>query len=154
MTNGASPRDMAKEIKNYVGLYPRLATAHSNYVAKLRKDGVRPDRIEVLSDKYYDRLLTYRTETIARTETQFMLNRGQLTVWQEGSRQGLLPPDSKKVWIVDGNPCEICEPMDGIAVGINESWSLDDGSEVDIPTEAHPNCMCIMDLDMGEGDDE
>lgn len=155
MTQGVSPRQMSEEIRNMVGLYPRLANAHANYVNQLEKKGLHPERVKVLGDRYYQELLTYRAKTIARTETQFMLNRGQLEVWKEGARQGFIPKTAKKVWITDGDPCdEICDPMDGEMVGLYDSWSLPNGDEVDIPTESHPNCQCIMTIEFDEEDDD
>lgn len=154
MNKGVSPRDMAEDIKNYVGLYPRLAQAHQNYIDGLREDGASEDRVSIMGDKYYDKLLDYRAETIARTETQSLLNRGQDEVWKEGARQGLIPSASTRVWQTDGNPCEICEPMDGVEVGLYEPWVLDDGSEVDVPSDTHPNCECLMTLNIPDGGED
>lgn len=152
-TNALSPRQMANQIKDTIGLYPKLATAHANYVKGLQAQKIPEDKVERLGDKYYDKLLDYRSMMIARTESQFMANRGQLEVWREAKNQDLLPAEAKKVWVVDGDPCEICEPMDGVAVGLDEMWSLNNGDIVDIPTEAHPHCFCIMEIQMGdEGD--
>lgn len=150
-TQGLSPRDLAASIKNTVGLYPRLSNAHVNYVKGLKASGMPEAKVEKLGDAYYDKLLTYRSTMIARTESQFMLNRGQLEVWRESSDQGLIPREAKKVWVVDGDPCEICEPMDGIAVGLAESWLLNTGDVVEIPTESHPHCYCIMTIEYGDG---
>lgn len=151
MNRGWSPRDVAEGIKGHIGLTPRLAIAADNYAEKVHGSGlVRPDKAAGMVYAYQNRLLDYRANSIARTETQFMLNRGQLDVWQEAQRQDLLKPTAKKVWITDGNPCEICEPMDGVAVGLNDSWVLSDGSTVDIPTESHPMCMCLMTISTEE----
>lgn len=148
MTEGLTPRDMAGEIKNYIGLYPRLANAHLNYVTGLRDSGMSEEKIAPLSEKYYAKLLDYRSMMIARTETMFMINRGQLEVWRQGQDNGIIPKEAQKVWVVDGDPCEeVCAPMDGEGVGMAESWLLPNGDVVEIPTEAHPNCNCIMTID-------
>lgn len=147
MTRGTSPREMANQIKNYIGLYPRLANAHANYVQGLLASKMAPATVDKLSERYYDKLLAYRSRMIARTETQFMLNRGQLEVWKEGMRQGLIPAEATKVWVVDGDPCPICDEMDGEEVGVHDVWVLPDGMEVDIPTEVHPHCMCLMTIE-------
>jgi hypothetical protein len=148
--NALSPRDLAGQIKNVIGLYPKLANAHTNYVNGLKAQGMSADKVERLGDKYYDKLLNYRSMMIARTESQFMVNRGQLEVWREGANQGLIPKVAKKVWVTDGDPCEICDPMDGIAVDLDDMWSLNNGDVVDIPTESHPHCYCIMTIDYGD----
>lgn len=152
-TEGLSPEDLAGEIRNYVGLYPRLANAHTNYVNKLSEDGLPQDRIDLLSEQYYNRLLDYRATSIARTETNFMINRGQLEVWKQGKNDGIIPKSARKVWVADALACdEICAPMDGEDVGIDESWVLPNGDVADIPTESHPNCNCIMTIEYGDED--
>lgn len=154
-TNALTPRTMSAQIKQTIGLYPRLANAHANYVNNLVAQGMPDDRVELLGGRYYDKLLNYRSQMIAKTETQFMVNRGQLEVWKESSNQDLIPKTARKVWITDGAPCEICDPMDGVSTPLDGFWSLNNGDVVEIPTESHPNCECIMSLEMGdEGDEE
>jgi hypothetical protein len=153
-TKAYTPRQVADEIKNSMGLYPRQQEALVNYRTGLEQDKkIDPDRVDSFVDKYSDRLLDQRAMTIARTETRFATNQGQIEIWNQAADQGLINHQtSKKVWIVDGNPCEICEPMDGVAVPIEESWTLNTGETVDNPTDAHPNCFCGMELEMGEGE--
>lgn len=149
-TQGLTPRDLAGEIKNCIGLYPRLTRAHTNYVNGLKTQGMTEDRIAALSEKYYDKLLSYRAMTIARTETNFMLNRGQLEVWKQGQENGVIPQGAQKTWITDGNPCPECAAMDGEQVGLNEIWVMSDGTPCDVPTDSHPNCECMMTIDYGD----
>lgn len=147
------PNTVAQMIKGSIGLYPRLEQAVDNYRRGLGKQGMDPDRVASLVDKYQDRLLEYRAMMIARTETRMATNQGQLDIWQQGAKQGLIDLNtSKKVWIVDGNPCEICDPMDGIGVGLYDMWTLNDGRVVNIPTESHPHCMCGMEIKYGESE--
>ena len=152
-TNALSPLDMAGEIKNSIGLYPRLSQAHANYVIGLKSKDLPDKKVQELSDAYYDKLLNYRAMTIARSESQFMLNHGQLEVWKEAHRSGLIPKESTKVWEVDGNPCEDCDEMDGEEVGINDVWIMGDGTACDVPSDSHPNCQCVMTINMN-GEEE
>ena len=47
-----------------------------------------------------------------------------------------------KVWHVTGsNPCHLCEPMDGIAIAVGDSFPF---VELDYPP-VHPNCECSCD---------
>lgn len=148
------PRDLAGTIKQSVGLYPRLQTAVLNYQASLERQGMKPERVDQLVASYNDRLLTYRAMTIARTETRTAANFGQLAVWRAAADQDLIDRQkAMKVWIVDGKPCEICEPMDGVAVGLDDMWTLNTGDSVEIPNESHPNCLCGMELDFGDAED-
>ena len=34
--------------------------------------------------------------------------------------------------------------MLGVLVGLDQPWTLADGTEVDGPGEPHPNCRCLM----------
>lgn len=149
-TRGLNPRDLAGEIKNCVGLYPKLARAHTNYVMGLRAEGMSPDKVDVLSEKYYNKLLDYRAMSIARTETNFMINHGQLQVWKQGQDNGIIPSTAKKTWVNDGNPCPDCQDMDGESVGLNEVWIMADGTMCEVPTDSHPQCNCVMDIDYDE----
>lgn len=146
-----TPREVADQIRGSIGLLPRQEMALRNYSRGLQERGYPPENISKYSLEYADRLLTQRTMTIARTETRFAANRGQLSVWQDAGNQNLIDRQrSRKVWVVDGNPCEICEPMDGVAVPLDGFWTLNTGDVVEIPTDAHPNCFCGMELDYGE----
>lgn len=139
-TQGRSPRDLAGEIKNHIGLYPRLAQAHVNYVDGLKAQGLPEAKVNALSEANYDRLLDYRAMSIARTESSYMLNRGQLEVWKQSQDDGMIPQSAMKVWQVDSDPCDLCEPMDGIGVLIDDFWTLSDGTVCDVPTDSHTNC--------------
>lgn len=149
------PSDVAGMIKGSIGLYPRLENAVENYRQGLlrAKTPLSQGRVAFLVDKYNDRLLNYRAMMIARTETRNATNTGQLNIWQQAAEQGLIDPHTaKKVWIVDGNPCEICDPMDGKKIGLYEYWTLSNGLVVDTPSESHPHCMCGMEIDYGDSE--
>lgn len=154
-TEARSPKDIADDIKSSIGLTPRYANALSRYKQGLMEKsqggkGYNIDQIQKLVNLQEDKYLDYRAISIARTESRLATNYGQLYVWQEASNQDLIDSHTaKKVWIVDGDPCEICLPMDGVAVGLAEAWLLNTGDLVDIPTESHPNCECGMELDFG-----
>lgn len=150
-TQALSPKRVADQIKGSIGLYPRQEVALYNYTRGLQESGVKPEKILTLSSKYEDRLLNQRAMTIARTETRFATNNGQLSIWKQGANEGYINRNkAKKVWIVDGDPCPICEPMDGVAVGLDEMWILETGDICDVPTDSHPNCFCGMELDFGD----
>lgn len=148
-TQALSPRRVAEQIRDSIGLDPRREQALANYQNGLYAKGEQTEtRIDELVNQYGERLLDQRAMTIARTETRMATNQGQLSVWQQAANQGLI--DGKKAgktWIVDGNPCDICEPMDGVTVPLDGFWTLDDGTVAEVPTDSHPNCFCGMELD-------
>lgn len=145
-----TPGRVAKMIRPAIGLGTRLATAHANYVDGLRKQGLPDSKIDRLSASYENRLLDYRASMIARTESSFARNAGQLSVWKAAANQGLIErQNSKKQWIVDGKPCEECMDLeDQGAIGLDEFWDGEDGP-LDAPP-AHPNCMCGMEMSFEE----
>lgn len=149
-----SPREVAARIKGSIGLLPRHVTAVVNFRDNLLQQNLPTARIDRMAADYEERLLNYRARLIARSETRMAVNEGQLEVWREGKDQGLMAPNSGKMWVKDGNPCDICTDMDGEVVGVDESWIIDypDGSSksVDTPSESHPQCECGMELVFGD----
>ncbi len=144
----ATPRQISRRIVGAIGLLPAQQDTLVRYRMGLTQSGMSPSRVDALEDSYRNRMLAYRAQTIARTETASALNVGQLEVWKGAAQEGLISHESKKVWQVDGHPCEECDDMDGEAVGLNEFWVYTDGRQLEIPTESHPNCMCSMSIEM------
>lgn len=103
--------------------------------------------------RYEDRLLDRRADRIARTEVAYALNEGQLAVWDASVEQGLISEGAQKVWVAEANPCDICEPMDGIMVALADDFLLPNGVTVASPP-AHPCCRCqvaIQEVETDEG---
>lgn len=142
--SGAHPYVTARQIRNVVGLNSQQAAALDNYRAKLMIDEVDPDRADILVQRYAERLLKQRAETIARTETLWANNAGQLAVWGAGIAAGDIVPNAQKVWSTskDERTCRVCAPMNGAAVPMDASWLLPNGKSAMVPTDAHPNCRC------------
>ena len=143
-TQAQTPRQLADRIKGSIGLLPAHEQALANYKRGLEEDGRSAKDVERLGDKYEARLLDYRAKMIARTETRAAIVSGQLSVWREGRKQGLIE-HARKEWVVDGAPCDICEPMDEVTVDLDEPFIVD-GEEVDGPPEPHPSCQCGLEL--------
>lgn len=148
-TNALTPRQVAQQIKGSIGLLPAHEIAVANYRRSLTEAGLRPERVEAQAARYEKRLLDYRAMNIARTETRRATQHGQLAVWHEGKRLGLIT-GGKKVWLVDGDPCEICEPMDDVAVDIEGTWEVEypngDILNIEIPSDSHPACQCSQNI--------
>lgn len=141
----STPREVASEIVSSIGLHKRYRDALRNYKTwVLYESGQKNIRNQQLMiERYEDRLLKARAMTIARTETRRATNHGQRSVWREAGRQGLIPKSSKRIWVIDGDPCEICEPLDGEEADLDGSYP--GGLE---PGDAHPNCQCIEVLEL------
>jgi len=152
------PQQVAEQLRASIGLLPNHEIAVENYRLRLYADGIPEARADDLADQYTDRLLDYRANMIARTETRNATNTGQLDVWKEAGNQGLLDrATTTKEWVVDGEPCEECQAMDGLRVPIDEPWIFEnhDGttSELMVPSESHPNCMCGMEVHFEDTED-
>lgn len=154
-TSAKTPRQVAQEIKDSIGLHDRYAKALVNYKSNLTTSGMAPNQVERMGDKYELKLLDARSMTVARTEIRNAVNNGQLAVWQQAANNGLYAKQTaRKVWVTDGDPCPICEPMDGESVPLDGVWSLDDGTMCDVPSDAHPNCYCGMELEFDESESD
>jgi SPP1 gp7 family putative phage head morphogenesis protein len=74
-----------------------------------------------------------RADTIAITEVTRAFANGQQSVWRDA---GII---EKQRWntAVDEFVCPICAPLNGVVVGVNETWE----GGIDAPP-GHPNCRC------------
>lgn len=80
-----------------------------------------------------------RAELVAHTESMTAANAGLAESWDQAKEKGLLPDDTKKVWIATGDDitCEECSELDGEVVPMDNEFSSGD----DMPP-AHPRCRC------------
>ncbi len=81
----------------------------------------------------YKQCKGYKAVRIARTETISASNNGALEAYKQS---GVV---EKKEWLIAGDACDDCIPLDGEVVGLHESFSVG----VDAPP-LHPNCRCTI----------
>jgi hypothetical protein len=111
--------------------------------------------IEALGEALYTAVLSRNyAEMIAATETTRAITNGQLLVWRALRPPAkyaplVTPPDAPafvvgKRWQVQRGQqvCPICEPLDGMVVGLDEKFERA-GLSVDAPP-AHPRCRCSL----------
>ena len=134
LTDGIPPAKAARLIRPLIGLTQRQADAV--FTRWLLKG-------DAAAEKYAARLLRHRANTIARTETIRASVDGQLAIWREAQRQGLLPPNARKRWITtpDDRLCPRCAPLHGVEVPLASSFP---GGVMGPPL--HPNCRCSVSL--------
>lgn len=116
---GRNPLDIARSIPRSIGLTARMERAAQNYEAALREGRMgdaaayrlrdrryghagQPgeDRIRVLVDRYREKALKLRQETIARTETIRALGAGQHLLWEQQIEAGKVKRDRvRRKWI-------------------------------------------------------
>ena len=148
---GQQAEKIAAALRRDIGLNQKQAGALGRYEATLIESGVAQGQIDRQVNEYRDRLIDSRARTIARHETMTGSNVGQQEVWTQATKQGLLEPDQKRVWITQPglnaeNPCPICRPMSGQVRGLKEPFvSPYDGTTAMQPP-AHISCMCVSSL--------
>lgn len=142
MNYGISRETLAKQIQNHIGLNSRLETAVSTYAASLLARDLGIDEVVERADKYAEGLLKYRANMIARTESIWAVNHGQLETYRQAIEQGFVEKEKMfKEWVIDPETaCEFCRPLEGERVSVDESFKTDLGTVSAPPL--HPNCNC------------
>lgn len=150
--SGGHPYQQAREIRDAIGLTQRQANAVFNYRDALEAEDRTDEQIDRMVERYADRQLTQRAETIARTETIRASAAGQQEVWRQAVEEGfLLPSQTKRVWVVtpDDRLCEICSAIPELnpdGVGLEETFETELGPVLSPPV--HPNCRCAVSLEI------
>lgn len=138
---------IARELRDSIGLNRQQARSVENFRARLLDAGVDEDRIRRLVSNFREAKLRLRGRTIARTELLRASNAGQRELWGQAADEALIDrADAERQWIVtpdDRLDSDICLPMAGAAVPLDEPFVLPDRREVMDPQEAHPNCRCV-----------
>lgn len=173
MEFGGHPYDQARSIKQLIGLTERQVNAVTNFRRLLesgssealdrelrdhRFDGtiegairegrkLPADQIAMMVQRYADRMLNMRAETIARTETINAARLGTQNAWHQAREKGLLSNSLRQQWMVtpDDRLCEFCQQVpdmnpDGVPLGGQFETPF---GPVDGPT-LHPNCRCVV----------
>ena len=140
---GYHPDVATRHIRNIVGLTQRQSQAVDNYVNRLIEDGVAQRVALNRGEEYADRLLNYRAETIARTETMDAVNHAHQETIIQGAEQNIIPEDKTvKIFLTtpDDRRCDYCSAVDGQERGLREEFRTPLGNFQTSPI--HPNCRC------------
>ncbi|KKN61698.1 hypothetical protein LCGC14_0519140 [marine sediment metagenome] len=143
---GIPPRVLARDLKQIVGLNSRLARAVVKRRGDLIAAGLSAERVTRLVDRYAARLLRYRTQNIARTETIRASVEGQLEAWQQNRDARIISRQLVKEWIVtpDDRLCPICAPLANVQADVDGLFDTAVGRRRGPP--AHPSCRCAIGL--------
>lgn len=146
LNRGYNAKQIARMIRPSIGLTERQSTAVMNLANKLYGEGIAEHKIQTQLDRYANKLLNYRAENIARTETMTAMNCGQSEMWRQAGEMGLFEyKKATKTWDVvpDDALCEFCDIMDGQEVGLEEEF---DGGDMDNVFEPplHNSCRCMQ----------
>ena len=164
--NGVAKGDTVKQIsqvlRSHIGLNARqdrqMTTAVLDATQEAIDAGLTGESITAYvadtTDSLYTRLVNYRADLIARTETMAAQNTGFML----GVQQGVEDPNSSidttwlKRWIAtdDERTCPICGVLDGQEIPLDENFVTEDGDEIGYPLEdgstPHPQCRCTVGL--------
>lgn len=148
--HGVPPRELARRILDEgLGLTARQAGAVDAFRRRLEVAGVDAADVDRRTARYHEAHLRRRATTIARTETLNAANQGQLEAWRQATDAGLISADARREWVAtfdDRLDVELCEPMDGVRIPLDQPWVLPNGARVMVPSFSHPNCRCTASL--------
>lgn len=153
---GIAPYKAARMIREHIGLTKALSKAVANYERGQLAAGVTQAKAAERAARYAKRLLNYRAKNISRTEILRAANQGQQELWRQARDNGLLRGTVKRIWIVtpDDRLCDICAPLDGKVVGLEENFTgyrrnaSGNVSEIysELTPPLHPQCRCAIAL--------
>ncbi len=91
------------------------------------------------------RMVRERSRTILETEMQTAIQEGERQFYEEAAAEGQINREFlEKRWftVLDDRVCAICEPLHGVVLGFDESFSSLGFSGLNPP--AHPRCRCFI----------
>jgi hypothetical protein len=176
----ANPREMARDIRSSIGLTPTQDKAVRSYrqaleqqdwsnalsrelssgqgdrtVRRLQRDGgsLSPKQVDSLVDRYRENALTWRAETIARTESSRNVHAGLEESFRQAVERGDVDAEQLvKEWIHAGRgksrPDHIA--MSGTTVKFGEEFEFPDGTRMKYPGDPRggpehvANCRCTI----------
>lgn len=108
LTGAADVRDVARIVRQSIGLHPRwskaVETRYQNTLLGYLQSGVPRRRAESMArrvaDRYYDDLLGKRSLMIARTEILAAHNAGRWFTFEDAINAGIAPSNALKKWVV------------------------------------------------------
>lgn len=173
IAQGAGTLELARDIRDSVGLTPQQTMAVANFRRLLENgdsdaldrvlrdarfdstissaiesgEAIDDAKIDRMVERYADRYLDYRAETIARTESLRAANDGVRAAYSQIEDRG---NTVTRFWAIapDEKTCEVCRSiplMNPDGVGLDEQYDSIDGP-MDGPQDPHPNCRCTEDF--------
>lgn len=153
--SSANPREIAKQFRDAIGLAPvqeewldnyraslesgdyvkalgyELSSGHSDRTIRAALDGgydLSQEQKDLAADRYRENLLTYRAETIARTESGKNVHQGVADAYNQAIDRGDVDADQlEKEWMHSGNepharPTHVA--ADGTKVGFRDTFDI------------------------------
>ena len=168
---GDTLEDMASAIARTMGLTPQQARAVENYRKALesgtnaaltrrlrdrrfdnavraasKREPLTKEQVDRMVERYIDRMLRHRAETIAKTETLRTAVEGKRAAWRQLVEAGeARESEIRRFWLTAGDElvCEVCSAIPGMnqmGVMMDEPYSTPKGPMMG--PLAHPRCRC------------
>lgn len=143
-----SYKAVAKNIKSSIGLNSQQVKLIDNLKQNLANSNATKSQIEKIVEKKTESLIKTRAQTIALTESARAVNSGRRLIQKQMFDDGDLGDDTKQRWLTasDERTCFLCGPMHNQLVGMNELFTVGDGTKIVGPI-VHPGCRCIVILE-------
>jgi hypothetical protein len=105
------------------------------------------EKANAMGDRYGNRLLTQRAQTIARNESMVAINAGRSELWQQLHEDGHMPGSVSQEWdsALDMARCDLCKQMHGQRRKVGEPFEGPDGEKLMAPP-LHVQCRCVVNL--------
>lgn len=141
---GVSQGTIYQRLKRLMGLTNQQAITVDVMRRSLRDQGHGEKAVTQILNSYLDRKHAERQELIARTEIGYALNYGNQLAIEKAVASGLLPADTRKVWVTgaDERVCPHCRPMDAEETALHSAFTTSLGNVLVPPI--HPRCRCII----------
>jgi len=147
LAKGQPPADLARDLRELIGLNRPQAKALAAYRAQLEKAGRDPAQIERMVARRSTRMLNQRARVIAGNESMRAIAEGLRAQWDRLVDEGhLASKDWEKEWLTAGEfetrVCPICRPFNGARADIGGTYTSRIGTVSSGPPE-HVSCRCI-----------
>ncbi|RYF52413.1 MAG: hypothetical protein EOO38_00310 [Cytophagaceae bacterium] len=144
VTRNISTADVAARIINEIGLTERQGKAVKNAYSNAITAGLSDEQAQAESERVSERMLKYRADTIAVTETRTLSETIKTGEWLSLEGEGQLGSNPTVTWILgalDDKTCSRCIAVSNTSMPLGTFFTLDDGTEC-LPGFAHPRCRC------------
>lgn len=143
---GVNPQQMAKEIRQYLGLTERQAAAVERFRQSMTDAKLSPSVIEKRTQSRINRMIRQRATLIARNETHAIASHGNYQALLDAKNQGLLDEErTRRFWVITpgSRTCQHCLPVPGMnpkGVRITEPFATPLGPSM--VAHLHVACRC------------
>lgn len=142
LRNGIGPRELARQLRQIIGLAPHQLEWVEKYRAKLEASGMTPARIDKATTTYQNRLIAINAETNARTAALDAQKLGQHLAWEQQVQSGEVDGSKlTKRWsgTLDDRERDSHLVMEGETVPWDQPYSNGQMQ----PGDGEFNCRCV-----------